>query len=192
VVVRVGLVATYATWMGHDVVHDAARRVVQSCPDSPARFYVVGGPIYRTAGSQWDRQQLLDRAADLVAQHRVGFIGFQDDTAPVYRGLDVVVHASTRPEPFGLTIAEAMACGRAVVVARAGGAAELFDHGRDALGVPPGDVAALAEALSALLSDGALRARLGAEARRTAVERFSRARLGVQLLEAYEQFRPAR
>jgi hypothetical protein len=33
----------------------------------------------------------------------------------VYRALDVVVHASTQPEPFGLTIVEAMACGRAVV-----------------------------------------------------------------------------
>ena len=34
-----------------------------------------------------------------------------------YRALDVVVHASTRPEPFGLVIAEAMACGRALVAA---------------------------------------------------------------------------
>jgi glycosyltransferase involved in cell wall biosynthesis len=190
--IRVGLVATYATWKGHDVFLDAARRVVHLNPDLPARFYIVGGPIYRTAGSQWSLDELRQLAGDLVGRHRVGFVGFQHDTAPVYRGLDVVVHASTRPEPFGLTIAEAMACGRAVVVARAGGAAELFADGRDAVGVPPGDPAALAEALGTLLSNAGLRARLGEQARRSAVERFSRGRLGGQLLAAYEQFQASR
>ena len=43
----------------------------------------------------------------------------------VERGsLDVVVHASREPEPFGLVIAEAMACGRAVITTANGGAAE--------------------------------------------------------------------
>ena len=49
------------------------------------------------------------------------------------RALDVVVHASTQPEPFGLVIAEAMACGRAVVVSSGGGAAEIVTPGEDAL-----------------------------------------------------------
>jgi glycosyltransferase involved in cell wall biosynthesis len=43
----------------------------------------------------------------------------------VYRSLDIVVHASTKPEPFGRTIAEAMACGRAVLLSRESGVAEL-------------------------------------------------------------------
>ena len=90
------------------------------------------------------------------------------DPADVYRMLDVVVHASTRPEPFGLTIAEAMACGKPVVVAAAGGAAELFTPGHDGLGHPPGDVVGLADAIARLAADPALRARLGANARRTA------------------------
>src|SRR5262249_14978265 len=68
-----------------------------------------------------------------------GLVPFQEDTAAVYRALDVVVHASTQPEPFGLTIAEAMSCSRPVVVARAGGAAGLFSRGPHALGGPPRD-----------------------------------------------------
>ena len=45
--VRVGLVATFARWKGHEVFLDAAARIGA---DLPCRFYVVGGPIYRSAG----------------------------------------------------------------------------------------------------------------------------------------------
>src|SRR4051812_6736193 len=73
-----------------------------------------------------------------------GFVPFQARVEAVYRALDVVVHASTRPEPFGLTIAEAMACGRPLVAARAGGAAELFEDEVEALGLPEVSAGALA------------------------------------------------
>jgi glycosyltransferase involved in cell wall biosynthesis len=186
--VRVGLVATYARWKGQDVFLRAARRVVADLPGREVRFYVVGGPIYQTRGSQWSESELRTLGAELSAARRLGFIGFRHDTPEVYRALDVVVHASTQPEPFGLTIAEAMACGRAVVVARDGGAAELFDHGHDALGVPPGDAEALARAFTDLVNDPATRRRLGEQARAAAVERFPRERLGPQVLAAYRRF----
>jgi glycosyltransferase involved in cell wall biosynthesis len=85
-------------------------------------------------------------------------------------------------------IIEAMASGKAVVVTQAGGAAELFSPGVDALGIPLGDEAALASAIERLASDTALRRELGENARRTAQTRFDRARLGNQLLEAYNMF----
>ena len=58
---------------------------------------------------------------------RVGFTGFVPDSSSAIRSLDIVVHASTDPEPFGLVIAEAMACGKAVVASGAGGAIELTE-----------------------------------------------------------------
>ncbi len=176
-ILRVGLVATYANWKGHGVFLEAVARV------PGVRGYVVGGPVSTTAGSQVSRGELVAQAAALGL--RVGFVPFQADPRGVYRALDVVVHASVRPEPFGLTIAEGMSCGRAVVVSAAGGAAELFAEGHDALGHPPGDVAALAAAIRRLAADGALRARLGAAARATAVGRFGLARYGRELAVAY-------
>ena len=68
--------------------------------------------------------------------------GFVERPAAALRSLDVVVHASTQPEPFGLVIAEGMACGRAVIVSRAGGAVELVEEGVTALTHAPGDAAA--------------------------------------------------
>ncbi len=177
-VVRVGLVATYANWKGQDVFLDALARLPATGP--PVRGYIVGGPIYATAGSQFTRDELERRAANGLAG-RVGFVPFRPDPADVYRMVDVAVHASTRPEPFGLTIAEAMGCGKPVVVAVAGGAAELFTPGRDGLGHTPGNVMGLTDAIARLAADPGLRAQLGANARRTAVERFSQERYGREI-----------
>jgi len=87
--------------------------------------------------------------------------------------LDVVVHASVQPEPFGTVVAEAMAMERGVVAARAGGPAEYVDHGTTGFLATPGDPEELASAITALLINPDLRAAMGQRARRTVVERFS-------------------
>jgi glycosyltransferase involved in cell wall biosynthesis len=186
--IRVGLIATYARWKGHDVFLQAAAELLQQQSGLPVRFYLIGGPIYHTQGSQFTVAELRCLAQGLGLEAHLGFIGFQRNPADVYRGLDVVVHASTRPEPFGLTIIEAMACARAVIVSKAGGAAELFTHDHDALGVAPGDISGLARAIQSLVADKQRRQRLGDQARRTAIRRFDQARLGPQILEAYHAF----
>ncbi|MGE0708059.1 MAG: glycosyltransferase [Planctomycetota bacterium] len=180
--VRIGLVATYGRWKGHDLFLEALSRLD---PALPWRAYLIGGAIYRTAGSQWSREELEARARALGVAERVGFVDFVSDPAQAFRALDVVVHASTRPEPFGRTIVEAMACGRAVVAARAGGAAELFRHEVEAVGVPPCDPVALADALRGLVLDPGRRAALGAAGHAAAHERFGRARLGEDLARVY-------
>jgi len=185
--VRVGLIATYARWKGHEVFLNAATEILGRRPRPPARFFIIGGPIYQTHGSQFSTDELRSFASTRMIQSHVGFIPFQDNPAAVYRALDIVVHASTQPEPFGRTIVEAMACAKPVIVAQAGGAGELFTHDHDALGVPPGNSTALAAAINRLMADSDLRQRLGHNARQTAVERFSRDRLGPQLLDVYRR-----
>ena len=181
--VRVGLVATYANWKGQDVFLDAMARL------NGVRGYIIGGPIYSTAGSQFTRTELEQRAGANGLEGRIGFVPFQPDPVAVYRALDVVVHASTRREPFGLTIAEAMSCGKPVVVSAAGGAAELFTEGVDALGHPPGDTLALQQAIARLAGAATLRARIGAAARNTALLRFSLERYGRDLIALYDSVR---
>jgi len=180
--VRVGLVATMGLWKGHDVFLRALARLPR---ELPVRGYVVGGRIYATARSEVDPDALRRLAKELGIGDCVGFTGFVDAPASAMRALDVVVHASTQPEPFGLVIAEAMACGRAVVVSAAGGAGEIVRDGDDALAVPPGDVDALAAGLRRLAEDAELRARLGAAGRKRAERDFDRARLARQVAPLY-------
>src|SRR5262249_12283582 len=170
--VRVGMIATYARWKGQDLLLRATARLRASRPDLPVRVYIVGGPIYLTQ-AQWSREELRAMAAGLPNAD-IGFIDFQAETAGVYAALDVVVHASTRPEPFGLMIIEAMASGKPVVVTQAGGAAELFTPDVDAIGFPLGDETALAAAIERLAGDPALRRPLGENPRRMARTRFDR------------------
>jgi glycosyltransferase involved in cell wall biosynthesis len=148
------------------------------------RGYIVGGSIYHTDASQYSREQLRDQADKLGLGDRVGFTGTVDDVSGVLRALDIAVHASTEPEPFGLVIAEAMACGRPVVVSRAGGAAEIAQGG--AVFHEPGNSAELADRLRELAGDPARRASLGADGREAAVRLFSRSRLRDALIPVYE------
>lgn len=182
--VRVGLVAALAWWKGHDTFLEAVSLLPR---DLPVRAYVVGGALYETAGSQLTLDHLRRRAAELGITDRVGFTGYVDDPAAAMRALDVVVHASTEPEPFGMVIVEAMACGRALVASQAGGAAELISPGENALGHPPGDAGRLADCIETLARDPELRARLG-RAGRSSVERsFDRARLAGDLIPIYRE-----
>ncbi len=167
--VRVGLLATFGRWKGHATFLDAVRRLG---PSARCRAYVIGGALYETSGSQYTRVELDALIASHGLAGRVGVTGFVDRPAAAMRALDIVVHASTQPEPFGLVIAEGQAAGRAVIVSAAGGAAELVTDGVDALTHAPGDAAGLARGIERLAGDAALRARLGAAARLSAVRLF--------------------
>jgi glycosyltransferase involved in cell wall biosynthesis len=165
---RVGLIGRIAPWKGQDVFLAAAARVARSLPQ--AEFVVVGAPLF---GEHAFERALHRRAERDDLAGRVHFAGFTEDVWPLYRTLDVVVHASTLPEPYGNVILEAMASCVPVVAARAGGVVEIVDDGRTGMLVPPGDAAALAAALELLLRDPVLRRRL-ADAGRAEVEgRFS-------------------
>jgi glycosyltransferase involved in cell wall biosynthesis len=188
-VLRVGLVATFARWKGHRTFLEAMTMLPASLP---VRGYIVGGPVYETSGSQVSLTELREAAASLGLESRVGFTGFVQDSAAAMRALDVVVHASTEPEPFGLVIAEAMACGKPVVASRAGGALELMESGVNALGHEPGDAGALARRIEELVGDADLRRRLGQAGRASAEAHFNRRRMANELTPIYESLVPAR
>ena len=185
--VRFGLIGTFAKWKGHVTFLDAISRLPRNLD---IRAYVIGGPIYQTQGSQHSVAELSSEAQRLGITGRVGFTGFVDHPADAMRSLDVVVHASTSPEPFGMVIAEAMACGRAVIAGKSGGAAELFDDGVTALGHEPGNAAGLTEAMRRLATAPDLRTRLGRNAREAAVLRFSDMRMASEIASLYREVVP--
>jgi glycosyltransferase involved in cell wall biosynthesis len=181
--VRVGLVATFARWKGHVTFLEALAALR---PEANVRGYIVGGALYETEGSQASVDELRAQTSALGLDGRVGFTGFVADPAAAMRALDVVVHASTDPEPFGLVIAEAMASGRAVVTSAAGGAGEIVTAGHDALTHTPGDARGLAAVLADLAGDAGQRHRLGAAGRATAERAFTRERMSREFVAVYE------
>ncbi len=181
-VLRVGMLATFARWKGQITFLQAIAALGST---DRVRAYIIGGAQYQTQGSQYSTGELRAEAHRLGIAASVGFTGFLEQRAAALRSLDVVVHASTEPEPFGLVIIEAMACGKPIIVANAGGAAELAQDGKGALVYVPGDVKGLAERISALHRSPALRARLGVEGRAKALDNFSQARLVREVIKVY-------
>lgn len=174
--IRVGMIATYARWKGHDIFLRAASLL--SNLTVPVRFYIVGGPVYQTSGSQWTPEDLKEMVGRYGLEGKVGFVPFQSDTSPIYRALDIVVHASTKPEPFGLVIAEAMACAKPTVAVLEGGAAEIGTDGVDCLGFKSGDHAGLADCLRKLIHDRGLRENLAISGERKIKNHFNQKVIG--------------
>lgn len=179
--VRVGLVATFARWKGHGLFLEMLSRLA---PRSPFRGYIVGGPLYETRASQTSMDELRSEIRRLGLEGRVGLTGFTDASAAL-RALDVVVHASTSPEPFGLVIAEAMAVGRPVVISAAGGVSELVDRDHTGFVYSPGSAEELTMRVSALVDDPALRHRIGDAARAAASRQFRPERVAHEILDLY-------
>ncbi|EMN1931416.1 glycosyltransferase [Burkholderia ambifaria] len=159
----VGSFSRLAHWKGQHLLLEAAARH----PDM--HVVLVGAPLF-------GEDEYAAQLHEIVARHgmdgRVHFLGFQRDVAACMKAVDVVAHTSITPEPFGRVIVEGMLARRPVVAARAGGVVEIIEDEENGLLCEPGNAAALADALGRLKHDTALRERLVASGRATAVRRF--------------------
>jgi L-malate glycosyltransferase len=124
-------------------------------------------------------QQVRECRAD------VRFLGQAADPWPYYALADVVVLPS-HMEAFPMVLIEAASMGKPALTTQTGGIPEAVVHNESGLLVPPGDVAALSEALEAL-RDPAFRVRLGEGARKRWASRFTLGHMGAALAAAYEQ-----
>jgi glycosyltransferase involved in cell wall biosynthesis len=128
---------------------------------------------------------LLGPAAAQVVE--AGYV--PDEDMPAYHSLADVYVSPSLMEGFGLPLAEALACETPVVAARAGSTAEVVGPG--GLLVPPRDADALAQAISRLLQDAALRRELGRRGREHVERQFSLQTMLHAMLDAYRRFLPA-
>jgi hypothetical protein len=158
-------VARLAPVKGHEVLVRAMARVVAERPR--AVLVLVGEP--------WSGQPegLRSLAERLGIGASVLFAGRREDVPALLALADVCVSSSVGSEENSRAVGEYMAAGRAVVATSVGVVPELVEHGVSGLLAPPGDEAALASSLLAVLSDRALAGRMGADGRRLTEERFS-------------------
>jgi glycosyltransferase involved in cell wall biosynthesis len=153
-----GIVGRLAPWKGQDLF---MRAFARAFGEGEERAVVVGGALF---GEDDYARGLAGLAQQLGIATRLELRGHRPDVWEELARLDVLVHASVTPEPFGQVILEGMAAGVPVIAARAGGPAEILRHDVTGLLYEPADVAALAEAMDRA-RDPDLRDRLSATAR---------------------------
>ncbi len=132
--------------------------------------------------------QLRLQAVSNGLENAVFIAGHVDDMAAAYLAADIVVSASTDPEAFGRVAAEAGAMERAVIATDHGGAREIILPGISGLLTPPGDSAALAQALATLLAAGPeQRETMGKAARAHIAARYTVERMCADTLALYRK-----
>ncbi len=143
----IGIIGRLTPWKGQRVFLAAAQLLVaeqESC-----RFIIVGDDSVGSIAGY--RAELEQQAIQGKLKGRVQFLGRRADVLDVMAACDIVVHASTKPEPFGIVIVEAMAMKKPVIATAIGGPLDIIEDKVDGLLVPPGDAPALAAAIQFLI-----------------------------------------
>jgi glycosyltransferase involved in cell wall biosynthesis len=186
---RVVLVAARLTeWKGQKVLIEAARLLRERGLDE-VRYILAGDAQGREAYAR--ELDALIEAAGLTGV--VSRVGHCVDMPAALVAASVVAVPSTAPEAFGRSAVEAQAMGAIVVVSDSGAAPETVlappqtpEHARTGWRVPPGDAAALADALESALSLGATACEALAQRARAHVERhFSLEKMTGDTLAVY-------
>lgn len=148
----VGIVGNIRFWKGQEHFIDAVKILSERYEDLYG--LIIGG------WGEDDRRYyegLRKRVGEAGLSERIRFLGYRTDVPVLLSSLDVFVHASTNPEPFGMVILEAMAVRRPVVATNIGGPPEILDGGRCGILVPPGDAGAIADACGRYFDDEGFR-----------------------------------
>jgi glycosyltransferase involved in cell wall biosynthesis len=154
------MVGHLRAWKGQDVLLAA---LASLAPEPRKRFHVALVGEENPLDADYARR-LRGRVASPDLEGIVSLLGQRDDVADLMNAADVVVHASTIPEPFGLVVVEAMALGRAVVASALGGPSETVVPGSGIL-FDPSQPVELAAHLVRLADDEPLRRALGERGR---------------------------
>lgn len=177
----VGIVGNIRPWKGQETVARAFIEVAQRFPDLVCFF--VGKTTPADEGYLANMKVML---ADAGLESRVRFTGYQQDVPSFMQAMDVVIHASTDPEPFGMVVLEAMAQRKAVIGSRAGGIIEMVIEGETGFTFPPGDSRMLAQHLSTLLADPARARKMGEAGYARLISAFTMKQYMRNIHEAYD------
>ena len=154
------IVGRIVRWKGHVEFLNAAFIILQAVPDAKALIigdFSDGGIAYQN-----QIQKMID---DSGFGDRVIMTGYVKDVGSMYDIVDVCVHTSIEPEPFGLVIIEAMANGIPVIASDLGAPKEIITDGINGYIVNPDSPQKIADSVIRLFSNDELREKIASSAR---------------------------
>ncbi|MDT8426771.1 MAG: glycosyltransferase family 4 protein [Methyloprofundus sp.] len=164
----VGLVGLLIPWKGQEIFIDAAQQLKDKIPQ--LKMLIVGGT---PDDCQAYETKLKARVKNEGLSNIIQFTGHSTNMPEVYQGLDIVVSASTSPEPLGTVVIESMTLARPLIGPNHGGAAEMMTHNKTGLLFTPKDATSLANAIETFYNFATLRAALSQAARKHALKTFA-------------------
>ncbi|MCL4473132.1 MAG: glycosyltransferase [Actinobacteria bacterium] len=133
------------------------------------------------------RMELMALADEQGIGGRVHFEGFQEQVQPYLEKCNIFVMPSTRPEPLGIVILEAMAAGRAVISTDGGGAVEILEDGVTGVLVPSGNSDKMAAAITDLAKNDEKRLGIARRGKEVALADYSEEKMAASVADLFEE-----
>ncbi len=140
----IGLFSRLSYWKGQHILLEAVKELPQ------VQVMLVGEALF---GEEEYVCKLKTLTATPELKGRVHWLGFRDDIPTLMKACDIIVHASTEPEPFGRVIVEGQLAQKPVIASAAGGVLELIEDGINGYLFPPQDAIALRQLIQKLIKD---------------------------------------
>lgn len=169
VVPLIGLIANFQEWKGHLTVVNAIDILRRKYPG------VVCLLIGAVSTVKHDREYFARVTDEIKAnglEENVLITGYRQDIPDIINALDVLIHSSIHPEPFGRVLIEGMCLGKPVIATDIGGPREIIENGKSGILIPPGDCVALSVGIEYLLENPEIGREIGRSALKQVIERF--------------------
>lgn len=166
---RVVMVGRIAPWKGQKIFIEAAKKILIKRDN--VNFYIAGNVLFGEDAYKDEIEAMIEDRHKISTS--IYLCGFVEDIPAFLEEADILVHASIIPEPFGLSVAEGMASGLAVIAADAGGIREMIKNNIDGLLYTSGNSRQLADKINSVLDNKELTETLGENARKTIEENFN-------------------
>jgi glycosyltransferase involved in cell wall biosynthesis len=161
----VGMVARFEFWKGHIYAIEAMKRLREEFPD--VKLYIFG-----SKGESFN--EIMKKIEDEQLGSTIIYKGFVANNIALFKLFDIHLHIPIKlqSETFGINIMEGMISGCAQVLTLSGISSFTARNGKNCIVVPYQSADAVYEALRKLITDDALRLRLGNQAREDAIKHF--------------------
>jgi glycosyltransferase involved in cell wall biosynthesis len=177
----IGTIGRLVEPKSYDLLLEVAREICSKRPE--ARFVLVGeGPLEQDLRDLRDAYGLADK---------VNFLGLRSDIPGLMAAMDIYIITSKR-EGLPVSLIEAMMAAKPIVATSVGGIPDTVSDGQEAVLVGTGDKDGLVGAVIDLMDDSERRARLGASARKRAIDHYSPAQILSQLEAVYRELLQAK
>jgi glycosyltransferase involved in cell wall biosynthesis len=175
-----GIFGRVIPWKGIKEFVRAAALVFQSLPK--AKGLIVGD------FSDGDKTY-VDEVRELITHYgldnHIILTGYRKDVPAIMQLMDVIVHASIKPEPFGMVLIEGMAMGKPIVATKMGGPLDIVIDGQTGFLVEPGDIKNMANAVLRILAEKPLAETMGRDGHDRVTALFTKERYARQVEKVY-------
>jgi glycosyltransferase involved in cell wall biosynthesis len=184
--ILIGIIGRLDWWKGHEYFLEAMSQAAEYIPNIKG---VIIGDLETDVSIDLNlnyNNKLHSLVKSLGLEDRVIFTGFRSDIPALISTMDVIVHASSTPEPFGLVVIEGMAAGKPIIATAAGGVLDIIEDTVSGLLVPCKDSRAMAEAIMQIISNQNRAEQIGRAARQRVADKFTIQRQVTVVQELYD------